>query len=129
MNIWEYADLLSGSENYHCIVFLDAEKCCINFIIAIIDRVIFNMRLINLLSLPLALLSGSNYLEQAQALSPIEKETLTAWKIQPVAIPIIDKTSAHQALLSRQKQLTNKDFTCDCHGCRAFAQQSGITLN
>ena len=97
--------------------------------VAIIDRVIFKMRLINLLSLPIALLSGSNYLEQVQALTPVKKETLTAWKIQPVAIPVIDQTSAHQALLSRQQKLTRKDYSCDCNGCRMAAQQLGISLN
>jgi hypothetical protein len=86
------------------------------------------MKLFNLLWLPFAGMIGASYLAHANSPQP-EQETLKVWKIQPVAIPTIDPKSAHQALLARQKQLADKNFSCDCNGCRVAAQQVGVTLN
>jgi hypothetical protein len=88
------------------------------------------MKLFNLLLLPAAGVVGASYLAQANQPQPQpETTTLKAWKIQPVAAPVIDPKSAHQALLARQKQLAGKSFSCDCNGCRMAAQQLGVTLN
>ena len=88
------------------------------------------MKLFNLLWLPVAGAIGATYLAQANQPQPQpQPEALKAWKIQPVAAPIIDPKSAHQALLARQKQLTDKNFSCDCNGCRVAALQVGVTLN
>jgi hypothetical protein len=92
------------------------------------------MKLFNFLWLPVAGVVGANYLAQANSLqlqpqSQSQPETLKVWKIQPVAVPIIDQKTAHQALLARQKQLADKNFSCDCNGCRVTAQQVGVTLN
>ena len=88
------------------------------------------MKLFNLLWLPVAGVAGATYLAQANSPQPQpEPETLKVWKIQPVAMPIIDKKTAHQALLARQKQLADKNFGCDCNGCRVAAAQVGVTLN
>lgn len=88
------------------------------------------MKLFNLLWLPAAGAIGATYLAQANPPQPQpQQEALKAWKIQPVAAPVIDPKSAHQALLARQKQLAGKNFSCDCNGCRVAAQQVGITLN
>ncbi|WP_373539094.1 hypothetical protein [Chamaesiphon sp.] len=86
------------------------------------------MKLFNLLWLPAAGVVGASYFAQANQPQP-ETTTLKAWKIQPVAAPVIDPKSAHQALLARQKQLAGKTFSCDCNGCRMAAQQLGVTLN
>jgi hypothetical protein len=88
------------------------------------------MKLFNLLLLPAAGVVGASYLAQANQPQPQpETTTLKVWKIQPVAAPVIDPKSAHQALLARQKQLAEKSFSCDCNGCRVTAQQLGVTLN
>ncbi|WP_309742517.1 hypothetical protein [Chamaesiphon sp. OTE_20_metabat_361] len=88
------------------------------------------MKLFNLLWLPVAGAIGATYLAQANPSQPQpQPEALKAWKIQPVAAPVIDPKSAHQALLARQQQLAGKNFSCDCNGCRVAALQVGITLN
>ena len=88
------------------------------------------MKLFNLLWLPVAGAIGATYLAHANQPQPQpEATTLKAWKIQPVAAPVIEPKSAHQALLARQKQLADKNFSCDCNGCRVAALQVGITLN
>jgi hypothetical protein len=88
------------------------------------------MKLFNFLWLPVAGVVGASYLAQANSpQSQPEPETLKVWKVQPVAMPIIDSKTAHQALLARQKQLADKNFSCDCNGCRVAAQQVGVTLN
>ncbi len=88
------------------------------------------MRLFSLILLPAAGVIGTSYLTQANQPQPQPKqETIKAWKIQPVAIPVIDKKAAHQVLIARQKQLADKNFSCDCNGCRIAAQQVGVTLN
>ncbi len=95
-----------------------------------IAKPIFKMKLFNLLWLSVAGVVGVSYLAQADApqIQP-QPEALKPWKIQPVAVPIIDTRSAHQALLARQNQLAGKTFSCDCPGCRAAARQLGVTLN
>jgi hypothetical protein len=88
------------------------------------------MKLFNLLWLPVAGVIGVSYLVHANSPQPEpQPETLKAWKIQPVEMPTIDPKNAHQALLARQKQLADKNFSCDCNGCRVAALQVGITLN
>ena len=88
------------------------------------------MKLLNLLMLSVAGAIGVTYLAQANPpQSQPEETTLKPWKIQPVTAPTIDPKSAHQALIARQKQLTQKNFSCDCNGCRVTAQQLGVTLN
>jgi hypothetical protein len=88
------------------------------------------MKLFNLLLLSVAGAVGATYLVQANPPQPEpERTTLKPWKIQPVAMPTIDPKSAHQALLARQQQLAQKNFSCDCNGCRIAAQQIGVTLN
>lgn len=62
-------------------------------------------------------------IEQNAAIVPTE------WKIQPVEAPKIISKSAHQLLLDRQKQLSNRDLSCDCNGCRVAAAQTGIKIN
>jgi hypothetical protein len=98
-----------------------------------IDREIkqyFKMKLFNLLWLPIAGVVGSSYLAQGNSPQPQpEQARLKVWKIQPVAMPTIDKKTAHQALLARQKQLADKNFSCDCNGCKVAAAQVGVTLN
>jgi hypothetical protein len=91
---------------------------------------IFKMKLFNLLWLSVAGVVGASYLAQANQPQPQpQKQTLNVWKVQPVAMPTIDKKTAHQVLLSRQKQLAEKNFSCDCNGCRMAARQLGVTLN
>ncbi|WP_309736721.1 hypothetical protein [Chamaesiphon sp. OTE_75_metabat_556] len=88
------------------------------------------MKLFNLLWLPVAGIIGVSYLVHANSpQSEPQAETLKPWKVQPVAMPIIDPKFAHQALLARQKQLADKNFSCDCNGCRVAALQVGVTLN
>jgi hypothetical protein len=88
------------------------------------------MKPFNLLWIPAAGVVGASYLAQANQSQPQpQQEALKVWKIQPVAAPVIDSKSAHQALLARQKQLAGKTFSCDCNGCRMAAQQLGVTLN
>ena len=88
------------------------------------------MRLFNLLWLPAAGVVGASYLAQTNPPQPQpQPETIKAWKIQPVAMPVIDKKTAHQALIARQNQIAGKNFSCDCNGCRMAAQQVGVTLN
>jgi hypothetical protein len=88
------------------------------------------MKLFNLLWLPVAGVIGVSYLVHANSPQPEpQAETLKPWKVQPVAMPIIDPKFAHQALLARQKQLADKNFSCDCNGCRVAALQVGVTLN
>jgi hypothetical protein len=53
----------------------------------------------------------------------------TLWKIQPIEPPSIVRLSAHQAFLSRQNQSTNRNFSCDCNGCRVAAARVGIDIN
>ena len=93
-----------------------------------IAKSIFKMKLFNLLWLSIAGIVGVSYLMQTNAPQP-QPEALKPWKIQPVAVPIIDTRSAHQALLARQNQLAGKTFSCDCPGCRVVARQLGVTLN
>jgi hypothetical protein len=90
------------------------------------------MKLVNLLWLSVAGVIGASYFAKAnppQSQSQLQSEALKAWKIQPVAMPTIDPKSAHQALLSRQKQLAGKSFSCDCNGCRMAAWKLGVKLN
>jgi hypothetical protein len=56
-------------------------------------------------------------------------EMPTEWKVQTVEMPKLDKKSIHQAFLNRQKQLKDRNFSCDCNGCRLAAAQVGITIN
>jgi hypothetical protein len=56
-------------------------------------------------------------------------EIPTEWKVQTVEMPKIDQKSIHQAFLDRQKQLKDRNFSCDCNGCRLAAAQMGITIN
>jgi hypothetical protein len=60
---------------------------------------------------------------------PKVAEIPTEWKIQTVEIPKIDQKSIHQAFLDRQKQLKDRNFSCDCNGCRVAAAQIGIAIN
>ena len=53
----------------------------------------------------------------------------TEWKVQAVEVPKFDKKSMHQALLDRQKQLKDRNLSCDCNGCRVASAQMGITIN
>ena len=87
------------------------------------------MKKLNLLWMSVAGIVGASHLAQADAPQPQQPEPLKAWKVQPVEMPTIDAQTAHQALLSRQQQLVDKNFTCDCNGCRLSAQQVGLTLN
>jgi hypothetical protein len=90
------------------------------------------MKLFNLLWLSVVGVVGASYLAQAnprQPQSQPKKEALKPWKVQPVAMPVIDMRSAHQALLARQNQLAGKTFSCDCPSCRVAARQLGVTLN
>jgi hypothetical protein len=56
-------------------------------------------------------------------------EMPTEWKVQAVETPKFDKKSMHQALLDRQKQLKDRNLSCDCNGCRVASAQVGITIN
>ena len=87
------------------------------------------MKQFNLLWISVAGIVGASHLAQADAPQPKQPEPLKAWKIQPVAMPTIDAQTAHQALLSRQQQLTGKIFSCDCPSCKLAAKQLGVTLN
>ncbi|PSB54248.1 hypothetical protein [Chamaesiphon polymorphus] len=88
------------------------------------------MKLSNLLMLSVAGAIGATYIARANPPQPQpQKTTLKQWKIQPVSAPTVDTRSAHQALLDRQKQLAEKNFSCDCNGCRMAALQLGVTLN
>jgi hypothetical protein len=77
-------------------------------------------------SVGVGIASISHNLDQPQ---PQAIELPTEWKVQSVPIPEIVNISAHQVLLERQKQLTNRDFSCDCNGCRVAAAQVGININ
>lgn len=88
------------------------------------------MKLFHLLWLPVAGVIGASYVTHANSPLPQPQPvTLKAWKIQPVAMPTIDPKTAHEALLARQKQLADKNFSCDCNGCRMAALQVGVRLN
>ena len=87
------------------------------------------MKQLNLLWISVAGIVGASHLAHADAPQPKQSEPLKAWKVQPVEMPTIDAQTAHQALLSRQQQLADKNFSCDCNGCRLAAQQVGVTLN
>jgi hypothetical protein len=56
-------------------------------------------------------------------------EMPTEWKVQAVETPKFDKKSMHQALLDRQKQVKDRNLSCDCNGCRVASAQVGITIN
>ncbi len=60
---------------------------------------------------------------------PEVAEMPTEWKVQTVEMPKLDRQSIHQAFLARQKQLKDRNFSCDCNGCRVAAAQVGITIN
>ena len=60
---------------------------------------------------------------------PETAKTPTEWKVQTVEMPKLDRKSIHQAFLDRQKQLKDRNFSCDCNGCRVAAAQMGITIN
>ena len=77
-------------------------------------------------SLGVGIASISHNLAQPQ---PQAVELPTEWKVQSVRIPAIVNLSAHQVFLERQKQLANRDFSCDCNGCRLAAAQLGIKIN
>jgi hypothetical protein len=95
-----------------------------------LNKPILQMKLVNLLWLSVVGVAGASYLAQANSPQPQpQPEALKPWKIQPVPVPVIDTLSAHQVLLLKQKQLANKEFSCDCNGCRVTAQQVGVTLN
>jgi hypothetical protein len=66
---------------------------------------------------------------QVSQSQPQTVEMPTEWKIQTVEAPTPDKKSIHQAFLDRQKQLKDRNFSCDCNGCRITAAQVGITIN
>lgn len=53
----------------------------------------------------------------------------TEWKVQTVEMPKLDRKSIHQAFLDRQQQLKDRNFSCDCNGCRVAAAQVGIAIN
>jgi hypothetical protein len=53
----------------------------------------------------------------------------TQWKIQVVETPQIVKKTPHQVFLARQQQSANRDFSCDCNGCRVAAANVGIKIN
>ncbi len=84
-----------------------------------------------LIAIPSSLGLGVS-IAQTERLLPIEQNTAivpTEWKIQPVEAPKMIGKSAHQVLLDRQKQLSNRDLSCDCNGCRVAAAQTGIKIN
>jgi hypothetical protein len=56
-------------------------------------------------------------------------EMPTEWKVQAVETPKFDKKSMHQALLDRQKQVKDRNLSCDCNGCRVASAQVGIIIN
>ncbi len=56
-------------------------------------------------------------------------EMPTEWKVQAVEVPKFDKKSMHQALLDRQKQVKDRNLSCDCNGCRVASAQVGIIIN
>ncbi len=60
---------------------------------------------------------------------PEAPPTPTQWKVQVVETPKIVKKTAHEVFLARQQQLANRDFSCDCNGCRVAAAQVGININ
>ncbi len=60
---------------------------------------------------------------------PQTAEMPTEWKVQAVETPKFDKKSMHQALLDRQKQVKDRNLSCDCNGCRVASAQVGITIN
>jgi hypothetical protein len=53
----------------------------------------------------------------------------TEWKVQSVQPPNPNQISIHRVFLDRQKQRSNRDFSCDCNGCRLAAAQKGIKIN
>jgi hypothetical protein len=55
--------------------------------------------------------------------------TPTQWKVQAVETPKIVNKTPHEVFLARQEQLANRDFSCDCNGCRVSAASVGIKLN
>jgi hypothetical protein len=77
-------------------------------------------------SIGLGMVFAPNNGSQSQ---PQIAEMPTEWKVQTVAVPKIDKKSIHQAFLDRQQQLKDRNFSCDCNGCRVAAAQVGITIN
>ncbi len=60
---------------------------------------------------------------------PEAPPTPTQWKIQVVETPKIVNKTPHEVFLARQQQLANRDFSCDCNGCRVSAASVGIKLN
>lgn len=60
---------------------------------------------------------------------PEEAAIPTQWKIQAVEIPKLVKKTPHQVFLARQEQLANRDFSCDCNGCRVAAAAVGVEIN
>jgi hypothetical protein len=77
-------------------------------------------------SIGLGMLIVSTNTAQSQ---PEVAAVATQWKVQAVEIPKIVKKTPHQVLLERQKQRSNRDFSCDCNGCRLAAAQMGIKIN
>jgi hypothetical protein len=53
----------------------------------------------------------------------------TKWQVQAVETPKIFNKTPHQVFVERQKQLSNRDFSCDCNGCRLAAAHLGIKIN
>jgi hypothetical protein len=53
----------------------------------------------------------------------------TEWVLQAVETPKIVTKTPHQVFVERQNQLSNRDFNCDCNGCRLAAAQMGIKIN
>jgi hypothetical protein len=53
----------------------------------------------------------------------------TQWQVQAVETPKLISKTPHQVFVERQKQLSNRDFSCDCNGCRLAAAEMGIKIN
>lgn len=83
-----------------------------------------------LLTIPSSIGLGIAIVSTNTAQSPPEVAAApTQWQIQAVETPTIVNKTPHQVFLERQKQLSNRDFSCDCNGCRLAAAQIGIKIN
>jgi hypothetical protein len=51
------------------------------------------------------------------------------WQVQAVEVPKVDPSALNHFKLAGIRGLSDRDWGCDCRGCRKVAELSGVKLN